>query len=187
MVASGESSQLPVHYICILKEWFFRLHAFIFLCRTNPWVKYRGIQFVFNFERKLYWSKEIKAYFLKNLFFVIFPFQYNIISQPYQSFEPPSSSLWGNRHILLGAFLLDIQFRTTFTWRFFFRVLRTFGSVEPWIECGNWNPYGKYRAQPRQPFSDVTMLCAYQIEQTLLYTPWWIFALLKYSPILDNM
>ncbi len=42
----------------------------------------------------------------------------------------------------------------------------TFGSVEPWIEYGNWNPNGKYRAQP---FSDVTMLCAYRIEQTLLY------------------
>ncbi len=48
----------------------------------------------------------------------------------------------------------------------FFHVTRTFGSVEPYIECGNWHPNGKYRVQP---FSDVTMLCAYRIEQTLLY------------------
>ncbi len=49
-----------------------RLHAFIFLCRTNPWVKYPRNSILFlNFETILYWY-EIKAYFLKNLFLSYF-------------------------------------------------------------------------------------------------------------------
>ncbi len=44
--------------------------------------------------------------------------------------------------------------------------MRTFGIVEPWIECENWNLNVKYRAQP---FNDVAMLCTCQIGQSLLY------------------
>ncbi len=45
--------------------------AFIFLCRTNPWMKYPRNSIFFNFERMIYWY-EIKAYFLKNLFLSYF-------------------------------------------------------------------------------------------------------------------
>ncbi len=49
-----------------------RLHAVIFLCRTNLWVKYpRNSILFFNFERILYWY-EIKAYFWNNLFLSYF-------------------------------------------------------------------------------------------------------------------
>ncbi len=52
-----------------------RLHAFIFLCSTNPWVKYpRNSVLFLNFERILYWY-EIKAYFKKKCIFKLFYFQ----------------------------------------------------------------------------------------------------------------
>ncbi len=54
------------HYLW--QEWLFRLHAFIFLCRTNPCAKYPRNSFFYNFERLLYYWYEIKAYFFKNLF-----------------------------------------------------------------------------------------------------------------------
>ncbi len=61
------------------QEWLFRLQAFIFLCQTDPWVKYPRNSIFFNFERILYWY-EMKAYFSRNLFFL---FLYNLIFKPY--------------------------------------------------------------------------------------------------------
>ncbi len=49
------------------------LYAFIFLCRTNPWVKYALNSIVFNFESMLY-CYEIKAYFFKKFIFKLFYF-----------------------------------------------------------------------------------------------------------------
>ncbi len=57
------------HYLW--QEWSFRLHAFIFLCRTNPWVKYPWNSIFFNFEGMLYWY-EMKAYIFENLFLSYF-------------------------------------------------------------------------------------------------------------------
>ncbi len=56
-----------------------RFHVFIFLCRTNPWVKCQRNSILFlNFERILY-CYEIKAYFFKNLFLSFFFFVFKII------------------------------------------------------------------------------------------------------------
>ncbi len=65
-----QRSTCVCHYLW--QERLFRLHAFIFLCRTNPWVKYPWNSFFFfDFERILYWF-EIKAYFLKIYFYFLF-------------------------------------------------------------------------------------------------------------------
>ncbi len=47
-----------------------------------------------------------------------FPFQYNIIFETYQSLEPPSSTLEGERHVRSLTFLYRIQF-STFSWCIF--------------------------------------------------------------------
>ncbi len=38
-----------------------------------------------------------------------FPFLYIIIFQRWESFEPPSSTLWGDRHMRSWTFLYEIQ------------------------------------------------------------------------------
>ncbi len=48
-----------------------------------------------------------------------FPFLHFIIFQRGESFEPPSSTLKGDRHIHSQTFLYEIQFRTTFISTFF--------------------------------------------------------------------
>ncbi len=59
-------------YIChyLWQEWLFRLHAFIFLCRTNPWVKYpRNSIFLFWKNIILIWNKNV---FFKKFIFKLF-------------------------------------------------------------------------------------------------------------------
>ncbi len=46
-----------------------------------------------------------------------FPFLY-IILQRWESFEPPNSTLRGDRHMCSRTFLYEILFRTTFIWSF---------------------------------------------------------------------
>ncbi len=48
-----------------------------------------------------------------------FAFSVNIIFQPYQSFETPSSIMGGDRHMRPWTFLYEIQLWTTFIWNFF--------------------------------------------------------------------
>ncbi len=49
----------------------------------------------------------------------ILSFLHTIIFQPYQPFEPPSSTAGGDRHMHSWTFLNEIQFRTTFILSFF--------------------------------------------------------------------
>ncbi len=49
----------------------------------------------------------------------ILPFLKNIIFQPHQSFESPSSTLEGDRQMRSWTYLYKIQFQTTFIQTFF--------------------------------------------------------------------
>ncbi len=83
----------------------------IFLSSLPPWSRAKGARkFIFG---------SIEPYNE-----CILPFQYNIIFQPYQSFEPPNSTTGegggcGSRHIRFRTFLYEIQLWTTFIWSFF--------------------------------------------------------------------
>ncbi len=81
------------HYLW--QEWLFRLYAFIFLCRTNPWVKYPRNLIFFNFESMLY-CYEIKAYFFKNLFLsYFFCFKTHLWAKSYYKLGSPRTVFCG--------------------------------------------------------------------------------------------
>ncbi len=54
------------HYLW--KEWLFQLHAFIFLCRTNPWVKYPRNSIFFLIFKECYTDMKWKRIVLKIYF-----------------------------------------------------------------------------------------------------------------------
>ncbi len=59
-----------------------------------------------------------------------FPFQYNIIFETYQSFEPRSSTLEGDRHVRPLIFCKKFN-PQQLLFETFFLIMHIFGSVEP--------------------------------------------------------
>ncbi len=68
-------------------------------------------------------------------------FLYSIIFQPYQSFEPPSSTLEGDRHMHLRTLLYKIQFRATFILNFFSMWCIFLAALSTLNECSLPFPY----------------------------------------------
>ncbi len=57
-------------------------------------------------------------------------FAMHIIFQNGKSLVPPSSTRWGDKHMLSQTFLYEIQFRKTFIWSFFY-IMLIFGRINP--------------------------------------------------------
>ncbi len=80
------------HYLW--QEWLFQLYTFVFLCRTNTWVKYPWNSIFFKFERMLHWY-EIKAYMFKNLFFSEISANFNQLLK--ENSEEIGEKLWNSK------------------------------------------------------------------------------------------
>ncbi len=79
------------------------------------------------------------------------PFQYNIIFETYQSLEPPSSNLEGDRHVHPQTFLRRIQCSTTFIWSIFWYNAYFWQCEVPiWLLSRAWTLYFK-RWQSLEP------------------------------------